>query len=86
MLVTPSGISIDLKDEQDSNALLLMLLTLFGIFIDFKLALLPNAHGQILVTPSGITTLPEQVSPSIKILFTITSGFYIRLFSNHGVS
>ena len=38
------------------------------------------------VTPSGIVTSPEQVLPSIKIPFTITSEpFSCRLFVNQGV-
>ena len=39
----------------------------------------------MLVTPYGIVTSPEQVVPSIKIPFTITSGLSFCLFVNQGV-
>ena len=39
----------------------------------------------MLVTESGIVTLPEQVFPSIRIPFTITNGFSFCLFSSHEV-
>ena len=39
----------------------------------------------MLVTPYGIVTSPEQVVPSIKIPFTITSGLSCCLFVNQGV-
>ena len=40
----------------------------------------------MLLTLSGITISPSQVSPSIKILLTITDGEILRCDSNHGVS
>ena len=39
----------------------------------------------MLVTPSGIVTFPEQVVPSIKIPFTITSGLSFCLLVNQAV-
>ena len=39
----------------------------------------------MLVIPSGIVTSPEQVVPSIKIPFTITSGFFCCLLFNQAV-
>jgi hypothetical protein len=50
MLVTPSGITMDVRDLQPANAYLPMLVTLFGITIDVRDSQSSNAHLPILVT------------------------------------
>ena len=63
-----------------------MLVTLFGMLMLVKPVQLKNAEPPMFVTPSGIVTSPEQVLPSIKIPFTITSElFSCRLFLNQSV-
>ena len=62
-----------------------MLVTLFGMVMLVKPVQLENALFPMLVTPSGIVTSPEQIFPSIKIPFTITSEFSCCLFVNQSV-
>ena len=74
------------KPVQPKNAKSLMLVTLFGMLIFVKPLQPKNAEFPMFVTPSGIVTSPEQVVPSIKIPFTITSeSFSCRLFVNQSV-
>ena len=75
MLVTLPGIVMSVKLLQPKNAESPMLVTLFGMLMLVMLLHSLNADFPMLVTPSGIVTSPEQVVPSIKIPFTITSGF-----------
>ena len=62
-----------------------MLVTPSGMLILVKPVQSRNAESPMFVTPSGIVTFPEQVVPSIKIPFTITSGFSFCLLVNQGV-
>ena len=74
------------KPMQLKNAESPMLVTLFGMLMLVKPMQLKNADSPMLVTLFGIVTSPEQVLPSIKIPFTITSeSFSCRLFVNQGV-
>ena len=63
-----------------------MLVTLFGMAIAVRPVQLSKAPPAMLVTPSGIVTLPVQVVPSIKVPLRITSGFSSCLAVSHGVS
>ena len=49
-----------------------MLVTPSGMVMEVRLVQSENALFPMLVTPSGMTTSPEQVVPSIRIPFTIT--------------
>ena len=62
-----------------------MLVTLFGMLMLVKPMQFRNAQSPMLVTSFGIVTSPEQAVPSIKIPFTITSGFSFCLLVNQGV-
>ena len=53
--------------------------------IEVRLVQFSNAPFTMLVTPSGMTTSPEQVVPSIRIPFTITKGFSFCFWLNQGV-
>ena len=59
--------------------------TLSGITTDVIALQSEKANAVIFSTPSGIIISPPHFLPSIKTLFTITSGFSLRLFSSHGV-
>ena len=63
MLVTLSGIVIDVKPVQTENALLPMLVTLLGIVIDIKPVQPENVPPSMLVTPLGIVTEVKPVQP-----------------------
>ena len=63
MLVTLSGIVIELKLVQDSNALSPILVTLDGSMIETKLGILLNAFMLMLVTLAGIVTFWMTVFP-----------------------
>ena len=56
MLATPSGITIEVSDLQNSNALFPILMTPFGITIEVSDLQSKNALSPILVIPSGMTT------------------------------
>lgn len=60
----PSGIIIDRKEEQLSNALSSILVTLSGITIDCKEEQPLNAQNPITVIPSGITIDCKREQPS----------------------
>ena len=62
-----------------------MLVTLSGIVSPVILVLKANASPRMPVTPSGMTTSPEQAFPSMSISLTTTSGFSCFFASSHGV-
>ena len=62
-----------------------MLVTLSGMVIAVRPVQLSKAPPAILVTLSGMVTLPVQVVPSIKVPLMITSGFSSCLAISHGV-
>ena len=85
MLVTPSGIVMEVRLVQPEKALPSMLVTLSGMVMDTGLMQSRKAYGAIWITPSGMTTLPEQVVPSIRIPFTITKGSSFCFWLNQEV-
>ena len=71
--VTPLPILISSSSLQYLNALSPMVVTLSGMMIDFRLILLWNASGAILVTESGIVRyfmLPGIMPPEMYLTFS----------------
>jgi hypothetical protein len=63
MVVMPSGMFIDFKDDVCWNAPAPMLVTLAGMVIDVSRSARRNASFPMLVTPVGIATAPVQLPP-----------------------
>ena len=64
MKVTPSGMVIEVR-EVALNAPFPMLVTLAGSVIEVSPPAFMNAPAPMPVTPSGITTAPTQLPPSV---------------------
>ena len=86
IVATLSGIVTDINPVHSLNTPMPILSMLSGIIIDVNSVQPLNAKSLILVMLSGIIISPEQVEPSIRISFTITSGFCCCFPLNHGVS
>ena len=67
MLVTPSGIVIDVSPEQPSNAWSPMLVTLSGIVIDVNPEQPKNAPLSMLVTEYPPSEFGIVIDPSVEV-------------------
>ena len=79
MLVTPSGIVIEVKPVQPLNALTPIVLTLLGIVTEVMPVHLRNAWLAIVVMPEGIVYEPENEVGKRTKRFALYNGEFNRL-------
>ena len=70
MHVTLGGMVMLFSSQQDANAPLQILVTLYGILTLVSSLHRSNAYVPMHLIPSGIVMSPEQVLPSIRMSFT----------------